>query len=918
MIGCHWLGFLFLPLLYLSGTAAFDESLLKKCAQSGFCHRNREYAKNISETGGSYYSIERGSVRYDDDRHTVTADILKRIPRSEGGDKIVVLPFTLDLLNGSQVRFTIDEKREVDDFSDMLTTYRYNETSTWCLVDPDHLGVKHSDSLRIKNPSFWNKDYISIYDVQTDLRVVLQLAHFSLKVYRHENLQVTINDRSFLNVEHLRSKDEQEQNLVPEEVKFDSFYDSFAYASTDSLPFGPESVALDITFHNYQNVYGIPEHPDHLKLRDTSGGEPYRMFNADVFEYTVNSVMPTYGSIPFMVSNRPGSSVGVFWMNSADTWIDIKYGELDTGTHWISETGIVDVILFFEDSPLKVTESFTNLSGRPALPPLSSIGYHQCRWNYNDATDVLTVNSEMDKAQMPYDFIWLDLEYTDNKKYFTWKPDAFPNPLSLLSKLAQFGRNMVVLIDPHLKVNYEISDHYEEAGSTIKNKHGDSFHGQCWPGESVWIDTFSSKAQKLWAGFFQTFIEGAKNLFIWNDMNEPSVFDGPETTAPKDLIHYGNFEHRSVHNLYGRTFHEATYKALIERYVHEDKRAFVLTRSFFAGSQRTAASWTGDNAANWDYLKISIPMILSSNIAGMPFIGADVGGFSGDPQTELLVRWYQTGIWYPFFRGHAHIETKRREPYLLPEPAKSIVRESLKLRYALLPTLYTAFHDANVSGIPIMNPMFYVKPNLEDVYSIDDQFYVGQHGILVKPITTKNVTKTTIYFPPGKYYNYHNFDAFTLSSGDYVSVKAELDEIPIFLEGGHIITRRDRFRRSSKLMANDPFTLVVAPDIDGYAQGTLYYDDGETFAYQRGEYLKVEFTFKDFKISGKVIHMSSKFANLSIERIVIPKLSSLNIKETINVEQNNKKWMSSVKNAENSYVIQNTQINLGYPWTIQL
>lgn len=186
-------------------------------------------------------------------------------------------------------------------------------------------------------------------------------------------------------------------------------------------------------------------------------------------------------------------------------------------------------------------------------------------------------------------------------------------------------------------------------------------------------------------------------------MNEPSVFNGPETTMPKDNLHYGNWEHRDVHNLYGLTFHNATYHAVLDRLPRaKQQRPFVLTRAFFAGSQRTAAMWTGDNEAKWDHLEQAFPMLLAQGIAGMPFAGADVGGFFGNPSKELLTRWYQAGAFYPFFRAHAHIDARRREPYLAGEPYVSIIRDAIRLRYQLLPAWYTAFHRASWEGMPIL------------------------------------------------------------------------------------------------------------------------------------------------------------------------------------------------------------------------
>ena len=189
---------------------------------------------------------------------------------------------------------------------------------------------------------------------------------------------------------------------------------------------------------------------------------------------------------------------------------------------------------------------------------------------------------------------------------------------------------------------------------------------------------------------------------IWNDMNEPSVFSGPEVTMPKDLRHLaGTVEHRDVHNLYGHYMHRATFEGLLHRTDGPSKRPFVLTRAIYAGSQRFAAKWTGDNRADWSHLAASVPMLLSLSLAGMPFVGADVGGFFGDPEPELLMRWYQLGALQPFFRAHAHIDTRRREPWLIAEPFQTNIKRAIRMRYHLLPYLYTLFRDAAAGGKPI-------------------------------------------------------------------------------------------------------------------------------------------------------------------------------------------------------------------------
>ncbi|KAL3229089.1 Glucosidase 2 subunit alpha [Nakaseomyces bracarensis] len=855
---------LLLVLAIFNFALGFEDYLLKDCAKSGFCHRNREYAKNIQETKNWYYKVEDNSIEYDEGSNEIRANIIKSLPDSYSN---VVLPLKLGFIksqnakkNQTYFRLTIDEIRPKSAGSRLLKSNRYNLTSTWAF-DPmkkwenGKISIEKGDSKNFKSSQIKRSPFYTITTGNNDdnLRVNLHLEPFRIEVFREDNLVLTANEDQFLNIEHYRRESDSEKQLLPEESDFNMFHDNFEYSKNDKIPFGPESIAIDLEFKSSKAVYGIPEHADSLKLKDTRTQEPYRLFNVDVFEYSLDSPTPTYGSIPFMFGTNNNYSAGVFWVNAADTWVDINYNYDDIRSHWISESGILDVIVFVGDSPSDVLDQYTDLTGKPFLPLESTIGYHQCRWNYNSEDDVLTVQDEMDKAHIPFDVIWLDLEYTEGRKYFTWKPSSFPNPKRLLEKLAPLGRQLVVLIDPHLRSKgNNISDTIVKEKAAVTDNSGKIYIGQCWPGESIWIDTMGKIGRKVWRSFFDNFFyKGLNNLQIWNDMNEPSIFNGPETTAPKDLIHADGYEERSIHNVYGLTVHQSTFEARTEFYKEDKWRPFILTRAFFAGSQRTAATWTGDNKATWDYLRISIPMCLTNNIAGFPFIGADVAGFSGDPEEQLVARWYQAGLWYPFFRAHAHLDTKRREPYLFKDPIRSIVKNAVSLRYRFLPTFYTSFYESSVNGTPIMKPMFFDYFGEDLVSSLDDQFFIGNSGILVKPITAKNVFETDVVFPPKIYYDLNTYEIVNDNLHEFTTktVAAPLEKIPMFLEGGHVIFQKELYRRSSSLMKNDPYSILIAPDENGNAYGTLYIDDGTTLKHQDGQMYKFIIKMENYNIS---------------------------------------------------------------------
>ena len=732
---------------------------------------------------------------------------------------------------------------------------RYNEAEYWAVVGGVELDknakIVHQDAKQINVQ----------YGKESELEAVITFSPFEMDFRRSGTSQIKFNERGLMNMETWRPKLETERPGEDESTWWDETFGG----ATDSKPRGPESVALDITFLGYDKVYGIPEHTGPMSLKQTRGGdgnfdEPYRMYNADVFEYILDSPMTLYGSIPFMQAHKKDASVGVLWLNGAETWVDIIKGKHKTNplslgigakesthTHWMSESGVLDVFVFMEPTPRDLTKIYGELTGYTVLPAEFSIGYHQCRWNYISDDDVKSVDRKMDKFGIPYDVIWLDLEYTDDRKYFTWQPDMFVDPLGMGKQLDEHGRNLVLLIDPHIKAkdDYPISNELVSKNLAVRDKEGKLWEGWCWPGGSNWIDCFNPEAIKWWVGLFKydKFKGTMRNTHIWNDMNEPSVFSGPDTTMPRDNLHYDNWEHRDIHNINGLTFVNATYNALLSRTKGELRRPFVLTRSFYAGSQRMGAMWTGDNQADWGHLGASLPMVLNNGISGFPFAGADVGGFFGDPEKDLLVRWYQTGIFYPFFRAHAHIDSRRREPYLLGEPYTEIATAAIRLRYALLPSWYTAFFEASRDGSPIVRPMFWTHPQEEAGHALDDQLFVGSTGLLAKPVVEKDKTSSDIWIPDAEvYYDYFTYEALKTAKGKHVTINAPLDRIPLIMRGGHIFPRRDIPRRSVAMMRFDDYTLVVSVSKDGQAQGELYVDDGDSFDNEQGQYIYRRFT----------------------------------------------------------------------------
>ncbi|KAF8904918.1 alpha-glucosidase [Mucidula mucida] len=867
------IGILILALL-TDEVRAVKTNDFKTCDKSGFCRRGRALSARAKEAGSSWrspYSVDSSSIAISPEEAAATALVKSSLYPD--------INFELDVRvhDDGVVRVRMDEK-------DGLRK-RYDEAASWALVSEP----------AISKDVHWvagKKDLKATYG---DVSVIVGYAPLTVTLLRNSKPQIVLNGEGLLHMEHFRTQaeeikaDGEEAQIVVEVenprawfegAEEDALWEEKFNTWTDSKPKGPESFSIDVTFPNHGTVYGIPQHATRLALPSTTGEEPtftdpYRLYNADVFEYLASSTMSLYGSIPFMQAHSADSTVGIFNAVASETWIDLFHpSEKSTSTHWISESGIIDIFLLPGPTPADVFAQYTRLTGTAALPAQWSLGYHQCRWNYVSSDDVRSVQKRFDEEDMPVDVFWLDIEYADEHKYFMWDEKLFPDPVEMTNDVAALGRHMVVIVDPHLKrsSNYPVYQEASERELLAKPKSGEGeYEGWCWSGSSSWIDFFNPASWDWWKGLFKfdsngegwSWTQSTDAIHIWNDMNEPAIFNGPEISMPRDNIHYGGWEHRDVHNINGMLFHNLSSQAVKER-TTPNKRPFVLTRSFYAGSQRFGAMWTGDNLGTWDHMTVGLQMVLANGISGMTFSGSDVGGFFGNPEPDMLVRWYQLGAFNPFFRAHAHIDTKRREPYLLDEPYKGMLKDVLRLRYTMMPLWYTTFWEASRTGMPILRPQYVMFPKDTAGFAMDDQFYVGS-TLLVKPVTQKDATETMVYLAEDQvYYNYFtNQPYYGSSKGKTFTISVELSTVPIYIRGGSILPLRERPRRSAPLMAYDPFTLRVALDKSGYsASGELYLDDGEGYSYEQGDYVWRKFTAekhgkKGLKLSSTALGNSS-------------------------------------------------------------
>ncbi|EDW81853.1 uncharacterized protein Dwil_GK25479 [Drosophila willistoni] len=918
--------------LMLTSVTGVDPNNFKTCEQSSFCRRSRKI-----QSSGSKYAIIPGTLNTYAD--SLTADLINKENHHQ-------FTFKLEALVGSTFRLQIDEKQPLH------PRYRV-----------EHALKEEPKTARISVQKETDGE-ITISTDDHKNKAVIHGDPFRIDFYENDVLVVTANAKNWLYFEHLRQKpadaadghadgeagagnaaadDDQQQAEAPkspgEAIDDPGAWEENFKSHHDSKPNGPEAVALDFSFPEAEVLFGIPEHADNFVLRSTSGTDPYRLYNLDVFEYIVESKMALYGSVPVLYGHGPRRTAGVYWQNVAETWVDIYTAETNVvsslvnfvsgsrkspspAAHFISESGIVDAFIVLGPKPIDVFKQYAALTGTHPLPQLFSLGYHQSRWNYNDERDVASVSSKFDEYDIPMDTMWLDIEYTDGKRYFTWDKFKFPEPLTMVKNLTELGRHLVVIIDPHVKrdTGYFFHNDCTERGYYVKTRDGNDYEGWCWPGSSSYPDFFNPVVRDYYAGQYalSKFNTVSENTMIWNDMNEPSVFNGPEVTAPKDLVHYGNWEHRDVHNLYGHMHLMGTFDGLEKR--DPNQRPFILTRAHFAGSQRYAAIWTGDNTAEWSHLQHSIKMCLTEAVAGFSFCGADVGGFFGNPDSELLERWYQTATFLPFFRGHAHIDTKRREPWLFPERTRLVIRDALLKRYSYLPLWYTSFYELELKNEPVIRPLLTHYPADKECFAIDNQLLV-QDRLLVRPVMQQGVSKVDVYFPAiddkknGDYW--YDVDTYQRQErAGYESVPVTEYKIPVWQRGGSILPKKERQRRASTLMLHDPYTLIVCLDRQGKAEGTLYLDDEKSYDYRQGQYIYVNYEFAHNQLTNRFIGKPKYKSSSWIERVVIAGLSTVPQSATITV--NGVSQQLEVLQQDHAVIVRKPGIKMNVDFAIKL
>lgn len=557
-----------------------------------------------------------------------------------------------------------------------------------------------------------------------------------------------------------------------------------------------------------------------------------------------------YQAIPFFLALRPGenSGYGLFFNNSYRTGFDMGYSK--PGHYFFRAAGgFLDYYFIYGPTPAQIMEGYTSLTGRMKLPPRWALGYQQCRYSYTSEEQVREVVREFRSRNLPADVIVLDIDYMQGYRVFTWDKTQFPDPARLIGELAEEGFKVVTIVDPGVK--YEPGDYpvYEaglKADVFIRNPQPEDdtkpyLTGWVWPGECVFPDFARAEVRQWWGDQHNPLLE-AGVAGIWNDMNEPALFaegwkplDFPLGTLVGDPAEGGTWA--ELHNLYALTENQATEAAL--RAVRPQARPFILSRAGFAGIQRWAAVWTGDNISTWEHLEMSIPMLCNLSLSGVAFCGTDIGGFIGNADGELFTRWMQMGVLYPFSRGHSAQGSERHEPYIFGPEVEGICRRYLELRYRLLPYLYTLFEEASRTGSPILRPLLFNFPDDPALTQLHDQFMLGE-ALLAAPVYAPGRQYRYVYLPAGVWYDF--WTAKPLPAGQqHLLAPTPLDTMPLYVRGGTILPLGPVLQHTGQHDPAAPLTLAIFPDANGQASTLFYEDAGEGFAYERGELRRTAF-----------------------------------------------------------------------------
>ncbi len=622
--------------------------------------------------------------------------------------------------------------------------------------------------------------------------------------------------------------------------------DGMAFDPADAADGGGARVRVWKQLNAGTHFYGLGEKTGPLDKRgERLGGTDYVMWNTDQPGYN-NATDPLYADIPFLLvldkrAHQPALAHGLFFDNTFRASFDLGKTSrrfYDFG----AQGGPLNYYLIAGPTPKDVYRRYAALTGRIPMPPLWSLGYNQCRYSYYPASRVLHIAEKFRRLHIPADVVWMDIAYMRGYRIFTWSPKGFPHPRRLLAQLHRIGFHAVTIIDPGVKRDpngYATYASGVAAGVFVKYPDGQTYSGPVWPGPAVFPDFTQAAARTWWAGQVARFAAAGVDG-LWNDMNEPSIFNTASATMPDSVIFHHDGQAitaAAAHNVFGQQMSRASRQGLLQ--LRPQDRPFVLTRATYAGGQRYAALWTGDNTSRWSYLPDGITTLLGMNLSGFPFVGNDIGGFAGTATPDLWTRWVEAAAFFPFMRGHSSIGTPQKQPWSFGKAHVAENRRAIERRYQYLPYIYDAFQQAAQTGLPILRPLVLAFPNDPHTYGLASEYLFGR-DLLVAPILRPASTGRGVYFPAGTWYRLQYGRAPQAFTGPATkTVRAAEGQLPLFARGGAILFRAPG-GRSAPINAAAELKAPLTFDIlaQTATERRLYEDDGETFAYRHGVYFR--------------------------------------------------------------------------------
>jgi len=624
------------------------------------------------------------------------------------------------------------------------------------------------------------------------------------------------------------------------QATLEPYLQGFAYSDTE--------VRLTLPLTSTERIFGMGERTGDMNKR----GQMFPIWNVDPPMRHNDSTPTMYTSIPFFIKFQPDNGRAYGVLVDSTEHITMDMGKTSSQEASITVENDTLIVYFFTGpTPADVMHQYTELTGHMPLPARWTLGHHQCRWGYKTQQEVLAIAAKLRERKHPNDGIWLDIDYMNGYRNFTWDAETFPTPEQMLTQLHEQHMHLVTIVDPGTKIDEQYSVYQQgmQADTFCHYGNGEIFKGSVWPGPCVFPDFSQAKVRDWWGSLYQTLLDQGVDG-IWNDMDEPALtnFFSKDTEGKDDLhgktmdssvLHRSGGEdatgldgppvlHKFFHNAYGMEMARSTYDGLF--HLRPDSRPFVLTRSGTAGVQRYAAVWTGDNTSQWEDISLALRMCLNLGMSGVPFVGSDIGGFWDASNGELLIRFAQLGAFLPFCRNHNGIDNPEQEPWSFGEQYENAYRKAIETRYRLLPYLYTLFQEASATGAPIIRPLYYHYPQDEQACDTETAFLVGS-TLLSSPVAKPGQTTRSVYLPAGPWFDY--WDGTEYPGGTISDIPAPIDRWPLLVRGNSILPSGPVLQYADQL-SEEPLTFTCYMATDGLASYTLYEDDGSTQAYRKG------------------------------------------------------------------------------------